>query len=150
MFHRFFKYRRLNNYQIKGVLKLQVQAKLMLLVADPRNIGRLCEVLGSMPNIEFPTMGGPLFWDDLASYNGWKLQQNKITCHCRVLDSEDIRRAWGSEQAMMKALNQLMPVEEERPIPNTSAIDEIKKLAELFKEGFLSKEEFERLKQQIV
>lgn len=134
----------------EGVLNMQVQAKLMLLVADPRNVGRLCELLGSMPNIDFPTNGGPVFWNDLASYQGWRLQKNWITGHCRVLDSQNIRRAWGSEREMMKALNKLKPVEQERPIRNGSVIDELKKLGELLQDGLISREEFEMLKKEIV
>jgi hypothetical protein len=128
---------------------MNVQGKLMLLAADPRNIGRLCELLGSMPNIEFPTMGGLLFWDDLASYKGWRLQQNTFTGHCRVIDPDDVRHAWGSERAMMRALNQLAPVEPERPVQSGNTVDELQKLANLLNEGFISRDEFERLKQQL-
>ncbi|MGL5355691.1 MAG: hypothetical protein ACRDAQ_03955 [Cetobacterium sp.] len=54
----------------------------------------------AMPNIPFPTMGGALFWDNLASCNGWRLQRNTILGNCRILDSNDIRRAWGTMSAM--------------------------------------------------
>jgi hypothetical protein len=60
-----------------------------------------------MPNIDFPTMGGHFFWDTLAESGGWKLQKNKFTDHCRLLDPNNIRRAWGSERAMMSALEKL-------------------------------------------
>lgn len=72
--------------------------------ADPKNIGRLCEVVGEMPNIEFPTMGGHVFWDTLATENGYKLQKNKLTGHCRILDPEDTRIAWGSEKELSRKL----------------------------------------------
>lgn len=61
----------------------------------------------SMPNVPFPTMGGHVFWNELANVNGWKLQKNMVTGHCRILDPDDIRRAWGGEEAMLKALTQL-------------------------------------------
>lgn len=76
-------------------------------VSDPKNIGKLCELLGEMPNIEFPTLGGLVFWDTLAENNGYKLQKNKFTNHCRILDSDDIRIAWGSEEALLDILRQV-------------------------------------------
>lgn len=61
----------------------------------------------NMPNINFPTMGGEFFWNDLAHYNGWKIQQNTITHHCRILDSDNCRRAWGGISAMEKFFKKL-------------------------------------------
>jgi hypothetical protein len=64
--------------------------------------GMIENVLSShaMPNIPFPTMGGKVFWDNLASPNGWKLQRNAFTGHCRILNPSNIRRAYGSEKDM--------------------------------------------------
>lgn len=81
--------------------------KLALLAANPKLIGKLVESLGDMPNIESPTLGGHFFWVTLAEVDGWKLQRNKLTKHCRILDPDDIRKAWGSENAMAKALQRL-------------------------------------------
>ena len=80
---------------------------LKVLAKDPKLIGKLCDLIGAMPNIYFPTMGGKVFWDTLAESNGWRLQKNKFTDHCRILDPTDIRKAWGSEKVMMKALDNL-------------------------------------------
>jgi hypothetical protein len=60
---------------------------------------------GAMPNIPFPTLGGEVFWNNLASSNGWKLQRNSFTGHCRILDSDNTRHAWGSENAMESLFN---------------------------------------------
>ena len=73
-------------------------------MADPKNIGRLCDLIGEMPNIEFPTLGGHFFWDTLAEQQGHKLQKNKLTGHCRILDPEDMRIAWGSEAELTKTM----------------------------------------------
>ena len=54
-----------------------------------------------MPNIPFPTLGGLIFWNNLAEVNGWRVQQHIFTGHCRVLDNDNIRRAWGGEEAIM-------------------------------------------------
>jgi len=86
-----------------------IRSKISLIAADPRLVGRLCDLLGTMPNIDFPTMGGPLFWDTLAESQGWRLQKNVFTNHCRLLDPSNVRRAWGSESAMMRALQRLSP-----------------------------------------
>lgn len=59
----------------------------------------------SLPNLPIPTLGGHVFWNTLAEKNGWKLQKNMITQHCRILDSDDVRRAWGSTEAMHKLLS---------------------------------------------
>ncbi len=60
-----------------------------------------------LPNIPMPTMGGHVFWKDIASENGWRLQKNMFTNHCRILDPDDVRRAWGSESDMKKLLGDL-------------------------------------------
>ena len=73
-------------------------------MANPKNVGRLCDLVGEMPNVEFPTLGGQVFWDTLAEANGYKLQKNKLTSHCRILDPEDIRIAWGSEKELLEKI----------------------------------------------
>ncbi len=65
----------------------------------------------SLPNINFPTMGGAVFWNDLAEYNGWRVQQNTLTQHCRILDPDDVRRAWGGMDAMEKLFKRLSTVD---------------------------------------
>ena len=64
--------------------------------------------LGDMPNINFPTMGGKVFWNDLASYEGWRIQQNTVFKNCRILDPNDVRRAWGGMAAMEKIFEKLV------------------------------------------
>ncbi len=63
----------------------------------------------SMPNIKFPTLGGLLVWEDIHEIEGWRVQQNTLTGHYRILDDEDIRRAWGfSEEYMIKKIQQFV------------------------------------------
>ena len=76
----------------------------------PTLIRQLNEILDSeisLPNIPTPTMGGQMVWDTLAEANGWRLQQNELTKHCRILDPDDVRRAWGTRKGMEKALETL-------------------------------------------
>jgi hypothetical protein len=53
-----------------------------------------------MPNTKFPTLGGHVFWTDLVCVNGWHLQRNNVFGNCRILDPDDIRKAWGGQDAM--------------------------------------------------
>lgn len=80
---------------------------LSVIAEDPQVIGKILENVGEMPNLSMPTMGGPIFWTDIANVKGWRLQRNKIFGNCRILDPNDIRRAWGSETSMKKALEYL-------------------------------------------
>ena len=83
---------------------------LAALSAAPTLVRQLNEILDSeisLPNVPLPTMGGQMVWDTLAEANGWRLQQNELTKHCRILDPDDVRRAWGTKKGMMKALETL-------------------------------------------
>lgn len=58
---------------------------------------RLAERYGSgRPNLPFPTFGGRQFWGDVFWFAGWRIQENVLTGHHRLLDPADVRRAWGS------------------------------------------------------
>ncbi|MDE7354429.1 MAG: hypothetical protein K2O06_15465 [Acetatifactor sp.] len=57
-----------------------------------------------LPNTPFPVAVNMFYWDTIRECNGWRLQQNEFTRHCRLVDSENIRRAWGTKNAMVKAL----------------------------------------------
>jgi hypothetical protein len=50
------------------------------------------------PNIATPTMGGTLFWEDVAEIKGWRVQQNIFTGHWRLLDPKNMRQAWGADR----------------------------------------------------
>ena len=63
---------------------------------------------GTLPNIPFPTLGGKVFWNDIYVKDGWKLQKNMFTGHCRVLDPSNVRMAWGfSEEALLAELQKV-------------------------------------------
>jgi hypothetical protein len=86
-----------------GIPEQLVIRVLTRLAKDPEMIGRILEHLGSMPNIPTPTMGGHIFWTDVANVNGWRLQKNSVFGNCRILDPDNVRRAWGGESTMLKA-----------------------------------------------
>ncbi|MCH2101231.1 MAG: alpha/beta fold hydrolase, partial [Planctomycetes bacterium] len=56
------------------------------------------------PNLPFPTAGGNQLWADCHWFAGWRVQQHVWTGHARLLDSGNVRRAWGSLQACEDAL----------------------------------------------
>lgn len=63
---------------------------------------------GTLPNVPFPTLGGKVFWNTLAEKDGWKVQKNMITGHCRVLNPSNVRMAWGfSEESLLAELQKI-------------------------------------------
>jgi len=61
---------------------------------------------GRFLNIELPTLGGKQFWTDHRWWNGWRIQYNHTLDHWRLIDDRSIRRAWGSKEAMLEALEE--------------------------------------------
>ncbi len=67
-----------------------------------------------MPNkrpklqIDMKTMGGRQFWGDTLFFQGYRIQQNVLSQHYRLLDPEDIRREWGTEQECKQALQKII------------------------------------------
>ncbi|WP_020590745.1 esterase/lipase family protein [Kiloniella laminariae] len=47
-------------------------------------------------NIQMPTLGGKQFWLDEYVFAGWRIQSNLYSGHCRLLNPDDERLAWGS------------------------------------------------------
>ena len=66
-------------------------------------------------NFEWKVMDAGVWWDVLDEKEGWKLERNIVTGHCRILNPEKVRVAWGSEEKMEKAFakvkGQLLPKE---------------------------------------
>jgi len=57
-------------------------------------------------NLQLATLGGTQFWTDLRVVGQWRVQRNSYFGHCRLLDHENERQAWGSEQECSKVLDQ--------------------------------------------
>ena len=66
-------------------------------------------------NFEWKVMDAGVWWDVLDEKDGWKLERNIVTGHCRILNPEKVRVAWGSQERMEKAFakvkGQLLPKE---------------------------------------
>ena len=57
-------------------------------------------------NWQVKTLGGKQFWTDVRINGGWRVQLNSETGHFRLLDSDNIRQAWGSQAACELELDQ--------------------------------------------
>ena len=62
-------------------------------------------------NLPTPTMGGTQLWRDSHVFAGWRIQENVLTGYYRLLDPEDIRRAWGSYPQVKARLDALKKIE---------------------------------------
>ena len=52
-------------------------------------------------------MDSMVWWDVLDSSGGWKLEKNKVTGHCRIIDPDKLRTAWGREAEMRAAFEKV-------------------------------------------
>ncbi len=59
------------------------------------------------PTLEGHVMDSERWWDVLDSSFGWKLEKNKVTGHCRILNDKKIRAAWGRESEMRAAFEKV-------------------------------------------
>ena len=51
------------------------------------------------------TLGGMQFWGDVSWFRGWRIQQNVLTGHFRLLDKDNFRHASGTLSECRKKLN---------------------------------------------
>ena len=114
----------------------------------------IIESESTMPNIPFPTMGGLVFWRNIAEFNGWKFQQNMITQHARILDSDDVRIAWGTvdemSSIMEKMIEHLRAKKDLEKHENLNIMEMIKKLKELLDAGAITHEEYQAKKNELM
>ena len=46
-------------------------------------------------NWQMKTLGGLQYWNDVCHRRGWRIQENAVTGHFRLLNPSDLRVAWG-------------------------------------------------------
>ena len=63
---------------------------------------------GDRPNKEEKITGKQHFWRDKKVKNGYRLQQNLLDDHARILDKDNIRKATGSMSAMEDKFDRLV------------------------------------------
>jgi pimeloyl-ACP methyl ester carboxylesterase len=64
-------------------------------------------------NLATKTTGGAQLWTDHLHRGGDRLQQNAVTGHWRLLDSNNVRRTWGTRQQCEAVLDERNPKPEE-------------------------------------
>ena len=71
------------------------------------------------PNLNLPTktLGGQQFWGDVAHFHGWRIQQNALTEHFRLVDGDDVRHAWGTREQCQAQLDE---IKREKKLPKMS------------------------------
>lgn len=115
---------------------------------------KIIESESSLPNIPFPTMGGLVFWRNLAEFNGWKFQQNMITQHARILDSNDVRIAWGTVDDMSRIMEKMTEhIRAKKSLEkheNFCIMETIRKLKELLDIGAITQEEYKTKKAELM
>lgn len=58
-------------------------------------------------NLVAKTAGGFQLWGDEYVFAGWRVQENVFTGHCRLLDPDNKRHAWGSYAACRTAFEKI-------------------------------------------
>ena len=59
-------------------------------------------------NVEWKVMDAGVWWDVLQVREGWKLERNIVTGHCRILNPEKRRVAWGREASMRESFDKIL------------------------------------------
>lgn len=91
-----------------ALTEIVITRALTKIASDPKVIGRLLNCSDSpMPNIPIYTMGGEVFWSTMSNLDGWRLQKNKVLGNYRIIDPNNIRKAWGGEHAILELFQKL-------------------------------------------
>ncbi|MEZ6067307.1 MAG: alpha/beta fold hydrolase [Planctomycetaceae bacterium] len=73
-------------------------------------------------NIPMPTLGGRQLWGDILHFRGWRIQQNVLTQHYRLLDPGDVRQAWGTIDDCRRALKTIREQQGLQPMSGRAVI----------------------------
>ena len=66
-------------------------------------------LLNKSQSVHLKTLGGRQFWGDLKFFHGWRIQQNVLSKHCRLIDAQDYRRCSGTLKDCEAALGEVRP-----------------------------------------
>lgn len=67
-------------------------------------------------NFEWKVMDAEVWWEVIDKKDGWELERNIVTGHCRIVNPKKFRVAWGGREKMEKAFKKVkaqLNVEEE-------------------------------------
>jgi len=66
--------------------------------------------------LAMPTLGGRVFWGDVLHFRGFRIQQNVITKHFRLLDANDRRFASGTYEECAAKLDEIKQERQLKPL----------------------------------
>lgn len=66
-------------------------------------------------NLKMKTLGGQQFWTDTRHFDGWRIQKNHATGHCRLIDPSNVRHAWGNKVHCEQKLNEIVRAQNLQP-----------------------------------
>ena len=72
--------------------------------------------------VPMPTMGGIQFWGDELCFHGWRIQRNVLTGHCRLLDGNNLRYAWGTYEHCRAKLDEIRTARSLPPMQGKAVI----------------------------
>ena len=72
--------------------------------------------------IDAKTLGGRQFWGDVHHFHGYRIQQNVFTSHYRLIDPQDVRRAWGTFEECREALDTIAQEKSLQPMTGTAVL----------------------------
>ena len=67
-------------------------------------------------NLPTKTMGGMQVWTDYVHFHDYRIQQNVMTGHCRLLDPKNVRLAWGNMKGCQAELEKIAAEKSLEPI----------------------------------
>jgi hypothetical protein len=76
----------------------------------------------ALPNFPTVTLGGTQFWSDEIVFRGWRIQQNVLTGHYRLLDERDFRMAWGTREVCQARFDELRRERELEPLDGRAVV----------------------------
>lgn len=82
------------------------------------------EVQPSQPpfNISMKTLGGRQLWGDVLFFHDWRIQQNIVAGHFRLLDGNDVRHAWGDYEHCCERLDKIRKERKIEPMSGKAVI----------------------------
>ena len=73
-------------------------------------------------NVPTKTLGGAQFWGDTLYFRGWRIQQNVLSGHYRLLDPKNYRRAWGTRRTCETKLAEIRKEKKLKPLSGKAVI----------------------------
>ena len=67
-------------------------------------------------NFKLKTLGGKQFWTDIHHTGGWRVQENAVTAHYRLIDKNNVRHAWGAQEDCRQKLQSLIESGDAAPL----------------------------------